>query len=47
MRIWNLFIVECTGLFISPWNMLENWPMPQLNVDSNDYIFQKDGSPAH
>jgi len=27
--------------------MLENWLMPQLNEDSNDYIFQKDGSPAH
>ena len=28
-------------------NMLENWLMPQLNEDSNDYIFQQDGSPAH
>ena len=27
--------------------MLENWLMPQLNEDSNDYIFQQDGSPAH
>jgi len=27
--------------------MLENWVMPQLNEDSNDYIFQQDGSPAH
>jgi len=27
--------------------MLENWLMPQLNVDSNDYIFQQDGSSAH
>ena len=36
-----------TGLFISPWNMLENLLMPQLNEDSNDYIFQQDGSPAH
>ena len=36
-----------TGVFISPWNMLENWLMPQLNEDSNDYIFQQDGSPAH
>jgi len=27
--------------------MLENWSMPQLNEDSNDYIFQQDGSPAH
>jgi len=27
--------------------MLENWLMTQLNEDSNDYIFQQDGSPAH
>jgi len=27
--------------------MLENLLMPQLNEDSNDYIFQQDGSPAH
>jgi len=27
--------------------MLENWLMPQLNEDSNDYVFQQDGSPAH
>jgi len=27
--------------------MLEKWLMPQLNKDSNDYIFQQDGSPAH
>jgi len=37
----------CTGLFISSWNMLENWLMPQLNENNNDYIFQQDGSPAH
>jgi len=36
-----------TVLFVSPWNMLENWLMPQLNDDSNDYIFQQDGSLAH
>jgi len=27
--------------------MLENWLMPQLNEDSNDYISQQDCSPAH
>jgi len=27
--------------------MVENWLMPQLNEDRNDYIFQQDGSPAH
>jgi len=26
--------------------MLENWLMTQLNEDSNDHIFQQDGSPA-
>jgi len=26
--------------------MLQNWLMPQLNEESNDYIFQQDGSPA-
>jgi len=36
-----------TGFFISPWNILENWLMPQLNEDSNVYIFQQDGSRAH
>ena len=28
-------------------HMLENRLMPQLNEDSNGYIFQQDGSPAH
>ena len=36
-----------TGLLTSPWNMLENRLMPQLNEDSNDCTFQQDGSPAH
>jgi len=27
--------------------MLENWLVLQLNEDSNDYIFQQHGSPAH
>jgi len=27
--------------------MLENWLISQLNEDSNDYIFQQDGSPSH
>ena len=26
---------------------VRNWLMPQLNKDSNDYIFQQDGSPGH
>ena len=36
-----------SGLFISPWNGLKYWLKPQMNDDSNDYIFQQDGSPAH
>jgi hypothetical protein len=28
-------------------HVLENWPISQLNEDSNDYIFQQDGCPAH
>jgi hypothetical protein len=28
-------------------HMLENWLMPLLNEDSNDYIFQHDGSLAY
>jgi hypothetical protein len=28
-------------------HMLENWPMPQLKEDSNDYVFQQDGSSAY
>jgi hypothetical protein len=27
--------------------MLENWLFPQLNQDSDDYIFQQDGAPPH
>jgi len=27
--------------------MLENWLMPRLNEESNDYIFQQEGSPGH
>jgi hypothetical protein len=28
-------------------DMLEHWLMPQLTEDSNGYIFQEDGCPAH
>ena len=28
-------------------DMLENWLMPQINEDSDDYVFQQDGCPAH
>ena len=27
--------------------MLENWLMPQLEEDSQDFIFQQDGAPPH
>ena len=26
---------------------LENWLIPQMNEDSDDYVFQQDGCPAH
>ena len=42
-----MLVSTYTGLFISQWNMLENWLMPQLNEDSNDDIFQQDGPSAH
>jgi hypothetical protein len=41
------FFEEPTINGIGYLHMLENWLMPQLNEDSNDYIFQQDGSPAH
>ena len=28
-------------------DMLDNWLMPQMNEDSDDYVFQQDGCPAH
>ena len=43
----NIICFKSTGLFVSPWNLLENWLMPQLNEHSQDYIFQQKGSPAH
>ena len=27
--------------------MLENWLMPEVNEESDDYVFQQDGCPAH
>jgi hypothetical protein len=27
--------------------LVENWLMPHLNEDSNNYLFQQDGCPAH
>ena len=28
-------------------DMFENWLMPQMNEDSDNYMFQQDGCPAH
>ena len=28
-------------------DMLENWLMPQMNEDGDDYMFQQDGCRAH
>ena len=41
---YSIAVVRNTGLSISPWNMSENWLMPQLSEDSNNYIFQQAGS---
>jgi len=46
-KLMESILLYYTELFISPWNILRNWLMPQLNEDSDDYIFQQDGSPAH
>jgi hypothetical protein len=28
-------------------DMLQQWVIPQLDDDSNDYLFQQDGAPPH
>jgi hypothetical protein len=42
-----IFFAEPTVTGMIYLDMLENWLMPQLNEDSNDYLFQQDGCPAH
>ena len=43
-KVYGPFFFEeptVNGMLYS--HMLENWLMPQLNEDSNDYVFQQDG----
>jgi hypothetical protein len=42
-----IFFAEHTVTGMIYLDMLENWLMPQLNEDSNYYLFQQDGCPAH
>jgi hypothetical protein len=42
-----IFFAEPTVTGMIYLDMLENWLMSQLNEDSNDYLFQQDGCPAH
>lgn len=41
------FFAERTVRGHSYLDMLENWLMPQLEEDSQDFIFQQDGAPPH
>jgi hypothetical protein len=29
------------------WTLLQNWLLPQMSEDSEDFIFQQDGAPPH
>jgi hypothetical protein len=46
-KIYGPFFAETTVSGFSYLNMLENWLFPQLNQDSDDYIFQQDGALPH
>ena len=39
--------MDCTVTGRPYLDMLENWLMPQINKDSDDYVFQQDGRLAH
>lgn len=41
------FFVENTVTGITYLDMLENYLFPQLETDSNDFIYQQDGAPPH
>jgi hypothetical protein len=41
------FFVENTVTGISYLDMLTNWLFPQLDEDSDNYIYQQDGAPPH
>jgi hypothetical protein len=41
------FFMENTVTGISYLDMLTNWPFPQLDEESNNYIYQQDGAPPY
>jgi hypothetical protein len=40
------FFAESTVTGTSYLDMMQEWPMPQLDDDSDDFIYQKNGAPA-
>ena len=48
MKVYGqFFFVQCTITGKTYLDMLENWLMPQMNEDSDDYVFQQDDRWAH
>jgi hypothetical protein len=43
----QFFFAEPTVTGINYLDMLQLWLMPQLQDDSEDFIFQQDGAPPH
>jgi len=42
-----IFFAENTVTGVTYLAMLQNWPLPQMSEDSDDFIFQQDGAPPH
>jgi hypothetical protein len=48
MKIYGPFIfMEGTVTEMTSLDMLQQWLIPQLDDDSNDYLFQQDEAPPH
>ena len=48
MKVYGPFFVkERTVTGRTYLDMLENWLTPQMDEESDDYVFQQDGGPAH
>jgi hypothetical protein len=48
MKIYGPFIfMEHTITRMTYLDMLQQWLIPQLDDDSNNYLFQQDGAPSH
>jgi hypothetical protein len=41
------FFAENTVTGVTYLMMLQNWLLPQMRKDSEDFIFQQDGAPPH